>query len=152
MRILADVGDDEIVSIHKKPRSRYRVPAFDCIGGNMEYHTQVKGYDNLYTVIQNMSKQTAWLWWELVKNRNRFTNEAIYVAVTPFDKRRLSASYKELRKLNLVCRMRKQRYLINPLAYLPEFNNFKRVTDNWSDLMKAFDGTQGERKRSTPVS
>ncbi len=134
MRILADVGDDEIVSIHKKPRSRYRVPAFDCIGGNMEYHTQVKGYDNLYTVIQNMSKQTAWLWWELVKNRNRHSNECRYVAESGADKRRLTVAYQKLFALGLVRRMRKQHYLINPLAYLPEQGQFQAVSSKWNAL------------------
>lgn len=135
MEILAKVGNDEIVTVTKtKKQVSEDIPAYDCIGGNMEYQTKIPGYPNLYSVLQDMSKQTAWLWWELVKLRNRYTNEATYQAVTGVDKRRLTVAYKELHALDLVKRIQKQRYIINPRAYLPERGHFMEVLEKWKAL------------------
>ena len=100
----------------------------------MAYRTKVVGFQDLYSIIQGMSKQTAWLWWELVKTRHRHSNECKYVARSGVDKRRLTVAYKELFALGLVRRMRKQHYLINPLAYLPEQGQFQAVSSKWEAL------------------
>jgi hypothetical protein len=134
MEILADVQDDESVTITTAKKRKENLPPYDCIGGNMAYPTKVVGFQDLYSIIQGMSKQTAWLWWELVKTRNRHSNECKYVAESRVDKRRLTIAYKELRKLDLVCRIRKQHYIINPLAYLPEQGQFQAVSSKWEAL------------------
>ena len=131
MRVLADVGSDDVVTVSKSKKKREDIPAYDCIGGNMEYQTKIPGFQDLYSILQGMSKQTAWLWWELIKNRNRYSNESKYVAESLVDKRRLTVAYKELCSLGLVRRIRRQHYLINPLAYLPEQGQFNVVSAKW---------------------
>ena len=134
MEILADVQDDDVLTITTAKKRREKLPPYDCIGGNMAYRTKVVGFQDLYSIIQGMSKQTAWLWWELVKTRNRHSNECKYVAESGVDKRRLTVAYKKLSALGLVRRMRKQHYLINPLAYLPEQGQFQVVSSKWEAL------------------
>jgi len=134
MRILTDVDYEDVVTVTKQKRKRNNVPAYDCFGGNMDYSTKIKGYPDLYKTIQQMSKQTAWLWWELVKRRNRQTNESKYTAVSATDKRRLTIAYKELHKLNLVKRIQRQHYMINPKAYLPNFDKMEILLEKWSNL------------------
>lgn len=134
MRILTDVDYDDVVTITKKKRGLGGLPSYDCIVGNTEYETKTPGYQDLYSIIQNMSKQTAWLWWELAKNRKRFNNESCYKAETYTDKRRLTVAYAELHSLELVRRIRKQCYLISPLVFLPEQGQFQEVKDRWDSL------------------
>ena len=136
LKVLADMEHDDVVTVTKVRKTRINIPAYDCIGGNMEYQTKVKGFNDLYSIIQNMSKQTAWLWWQLVKSRNRYTNEAFYIARSLVDKRRLTVAYKELHKLNLIRRMSKQQYIINPLAYIPEHDQFPIVSEKWNSIVQ----------------
>ena len=139
MKVLADIHceDDEDIVIGKRKKTNSSTPSYDCIGGNMEYSTKVKGFDDLYAIIQAMSKQTAWLWWQLVKTRNRYNNESTYKAESQVDKRRLTVAYKELSKLDLVVRMYKKHYLINPLAMFPERDRFDEVRIKWDNLKGA---------------
>lgn len=134
MRILTDINSDEVAIVTTRKKNWEGTPSYDCIVGNMEYQTRVPGYRDLYTVIQNMSKQTAWLWWEFVKTRDRYTNEVKYTAESYVDKRRLTVAYKELLQLGLVRRIRRQLYMISPLAYLPEQGQFNVVKDKWETL------------------
>jgi hypothetical protein len=134
MRILTDVDYDDVVTVTKERKRKNNVPAYDCFGGNMDYSTKVKGYPKLYKVIQGMSKQTAWLWWELVARRNRNTNISIYRAESPADKRRLTTAYKTLHELDLIKRVRRQHYMINPAAYLPAFDKFNTLQETWRSL------------------
>jgi len=134
MRVTTEVLEDDELIITKRRRAISRVPAYDCIGGNMTYTTGIPGFKDLYLIFQAMSKQTAWVWWDMVKTRDRYTNEVVYRVNTGVDKRRLTTAYKELLKLNLVKRIRKQHYLINPLALLPEHREFETVSKKWNDL------------------
>jgi hypothetical protein len=147
MRMVTEVSDDEEVIISKRKRGS-QVPAYDCIGGNMEYQTGIPGFKDLYLIIQGMSKQTAWIWWEFVKTRDRCTNEVVYVATTLVERNRLTLAYKELSRLDLVQRIRKQHYLINPLAIFPEHREFKLVSQKWSDLKRKEGSSYGSRLRS----
>ena len=134
MKLLAEVSVGEIATITMSRETGSNLPPYDCIGGNMDYPTRTPGFQNLYSIIQDMSKQTAWVWWELVKNRNRYTNEVSYTAKTRVEINRLSVAYKELSRLDLVHRIRKQHYLINPLALLPEHKQFQVVYEKWQAL------------------
>ena len=134
MEVLAEVNDGDILTISKIGRNKWSIPSYDCIAGNMEYQTRVPCYPNLYTVIQDMHKRTAWLWWEFVKTRNRYTNEVNYTAKSRVDKGRLTVAYKDLFQLKLVRRISRKNYLINPSAYLPEHGQFQTVKDKWEAL------------------
>lgn len=131
---LTDVQPDELYILEKKRKPKSNLPAWDAFGGNMEYKTEIENYPDLYDVIQNMSKQTAWLWWELVKLRNRKSNVAVY---TPKDKvasNRLYKAFKELKDLDLVRRIKRSHYIINPSALLPVFSEYEEVFKQWESL------------------
>ena len=113
---------------------REHVPAYDRIGGNMEYRSPVKGYEGLYQTLSRLSKIASWLLWNLVENRNSITNIAVMKAKTPLESKNISLAYKELEKFNLVRRIQRQQYLINPMAFIPKPGYYEEVLTQWKAL------------------
>ena len=132
--VLDDIDPDRQYTVDEKAKYKTALPAYDAFGGNMDYKTKVKGYPDLYATIQNMSKQTAWLWWEMVKLRDRKTNISIYKPKDKVAVNRLTKAYKDLKALNLVKRAKRQRYIINPAAYIPTFNEYDEVVKAWEAI------------------
>lgn len=132
--ITADLEHGEELAITKRSRKGYAVPAFDCFGGNTYMKTRVPAFKDLYIVFRNLSKTAHWMWWDLIQNRNPATNEVVFEATDNLEAKKVAKAYKELRDSDLVRRIRRQHYLINPKAVLPVFENFRMVTDKWDNL------------------
>jgi hypothetical protein len=126
------------IEIKFKNKYKYIVPAYDCFGGNVETTTGTPNYsnihDNLYEIFQNLNRSTHWLWWELVKNRDRETNLSVIRAESPVIANKISSGYRELNKLNLIKRTKKQTYLLNPSAIVPVFKYYASVLKEWEKL------------------
>ena len=137
VNIVTELGAGEEVLISRKTANKAIVPSYDCIGGNMRYQTRVKNYPHLYKTIQAMSKQVAWLWWELIDVRDPYTNIAVYRPEGKAATNRLSVAYKVLEGLKLVRRVKQQHYLINPRAFLSDFAEFKAVLRQWEENNEA---------------
>jgi hypothetical protein len=110
---------------------REHVPAYDRIGGNMEYRSPIKGYEGLYKTFGQLSKMANWLLWELVEKRNSTTNIAVFKASSQLESKNITIAYKELFSAELVCRVQRQRYLLNPMAFIPKPNHYKDVLEYW---------------------
>lgn len=136
-KILCELNDNEVISIEKSRKgTRYSVPAYDCIGGNMDYNTKEQGFENLYSILEQLSKTATWFWWRLVQERNRRTNIATYKAKSAKESVKISAAYSELYEKGLIVRVRQQQYLINPKAFIPEFSKYVEVQEHWDSLIK----------------
>jgi hypothetical protein len=131
--VLEAIRNGEVI-IHAWKKWKYIVPAWDAFGGNTKLKSQIPNYPELYKTIQNLSKPASWLWWELVQNRSSQTNVAVYKPANQVAINRLTVAYKELKKLDLVKRIKKQHYLINPIAYLPRFSKFDEVKGHWDSI------------------
>jgi hypothetical protein len=134
MKVIAELDGlslDDNVEIFVRKKQFTDLPPYDCIGGNMVYKTKKLGFQNLYDVLQGQSKQALWVWHEFLKRRDRSTNIAVYKPITSSDQQRLIIAYKSLAKADLVLRTRRQHYLLNPLAVLPEKEYFQQVSDLW---------------------
>ena len=113
-----DAIRDGKVTITAWKNWKHSVPAWDAFGGNTKLKSKKQNYPELYKTFQNMSKSASWLWWELVQHRSSRTNVAVYKPINQVAINRLTVAYKELRRLDLIKRIKKQHYLINPSAYL----------------------------------
>jgi len=128
------------MEIYIKRKSLVNLPPYDCIGGNMSYDTRVPGFQNLYKVLKSLSKQALWVWFDLVEHRNRCTNIAVYKTSNSTEERRLIPAYKALVKADLVLRVKRQHYLLNPLSVFPEREYFQQVSDLWLALKESNKG------------
>lgn len=133
-RILAEIEPDQILTVETKKRNKFIVPSYHCIGGNMEFKTRVKGFDDLYSIFQELSKPATWFWWELLKNRNRDSNTSVFTAENNIIAKKVTKAYKELHRYDLIKRVANKLYMINPKAYLPEFSKYEEVYNKWRRL------------------
>jgi len=102
----------------------------------MELYYSTKGYVDFANVMRNLSKSATWLWWGLVEKRNNLTNECIFKSKNGIEAKKVSKGYKELRKANLIIRVRRQHYLINPYVYLVDSSTYMEVKNRWNRLIK----------------
>ncbi len=129
---LPNADDDLILSRRTKPTEI--VPAYTCIGGNMVYKTKETSYPDLFEVLKNLSPSGTWFFWTLTEKRDLKTNIAVYDAVSPTEAQKITRAYKELFSLDIVKRIKKQHYLINPKVMLPEKGEYVNVKNHWNSL------------------
>lgn len=79
-----------------------------------------KGNDVFDKLIKIKSAGAHALYWSLVKARNPQTNIVKYVAATPSDRVKLTRSYKELKAMDMLKRIKRGHYMINPKDVVPE--------------------------------
>ncbi len=131
---IADLHADESLLVTRQLKKRYPVPAYHCLGGNVDYTTQIKGYDGLYDVLQYLSPPATWFWWALVKGRNSHTNVSIYRASSNLEAKKITKGFTELKEKKLVKRIKQKHYILNPLAIIPDFKEFNSVSSYWESL------------------
>lgn len=85
--------------------------------------------------VLSLGKPAGRMLWNLIRERGFYTNESGYkVAGTTTAKCELTRAYNELKKKNLVKRIRNQRYMVNPEAILPDEKRYDRVLEHWHSL------------------
>lgn len=109
-----------ITGISKKTPA---IPAYACFGE--KYITLIIG---------ELSKTASELLSVLVQTRELNTNEARYTVTGVNNKCKLTKAYNELYKKDLVKRIKKQWYLINPAAVFPLFEEYQTVLKKWKSI------------------
>ena len=125
---------DEDLILTRKYKQAEIVPAYSCIGGNMNYRTREESYPNLFGVLKELSKNSTWFLWSLIERRNTETNIAVFKAADPKESRKVTTAYKELTKLDIIKRVKRQHYLINPKVMLPIKGNYMAVRTHWGEI------------------
>lgn len=87
-----------------------------------------------YTLFQKMSHSAHWLFWTLAENVNVLNNITVFRAKNNVEAKKVTVGYKELFDLNLVRRIKRQHYLINPNAVIPHFDYYEEVVKGWRKL------------------
>jgi len=136
LKIETNLPDNEDLVISKVGKGNESVPAYSCIGGNMDYKTRTKGYPELFSILKNVSKIGTWFFWSLMEERRSKTNEAIFRAKDLAESQKVSRAYKELYSLDLVRRVKQQHYLINPKVMLPAKGQYIEVLTKWESTSK----------------
>ena len=127
------VGDALILERVRKEKKEI-VPSYSCIGGNMKFQTKVKNYPDLFGELSRLSKGAHWLLWSLIKLLNTTNNEAHLVLRGPKNKAKVARAYKELKEKDMVRRVSRGVYLINPKIMLPNTGCFDKTLAIWNLL------------------
>jgi len=126
------ITEEEDIQKKKVPAD---VPPFHMWATGADSYHGISGFKDLKEVWQSISKQGMWLWWELLYNRNIDNNIVKYISPDKAAARRVSRAYKELFKLQFICRVKQQTYLMNPRVVIPRKQKFAAVARHW-DLVK----------------
>ena len=84
------------------------------------------------SILKDRSKSATWLFWTLVQNRNNH-NIAKFIPEDNAQAKQVSKAFKELSSIDVVKRIKRGEYLINPKAYLPPAIHFKEVEARWDN-------------------
>jgi len=99
----------------------------------------------MMSLLQQLSKNANWFWWEMVKQRNEKRNTVVLRGkdLSATKRKQLTAAMKEFTALDLIKRVRREHYMINPNAFLPiesyepedwEENNYLSALEVWNQL------------------
>ena len=132
-QILGDVQPNEtlVVDIHRKYKCD--LPSFGMLG-NTERRMKVDSID-MHGILKNASKGATWLFWEFIERRNPKTNKVRYLPTTTGERRKLTKAFKELHNKEVLKRIHRGEYLINPKSYIPApTENYEDVWKEWKKL------------------
>ncbi|HIB84237.1 MAG TPA: hypothetical protein EYO59_06470 [Chromatiaceae bacterium] len=138
---IIQVSPGEIATVGKDPKATVKanIPRFMPIGAaGMNYQARIDGID-MAAILRSLSSNATWLFWTLVQLSCRFNNQAELTSktLTKYEKHKVTKGYKELLAKDLVKRYKREHYIINPKALLPEFDNFEDIWKIWNALTPA---------------
>lgn len=95
-----------------------------------------KGFD-FADVMSKLAPAAHKVFWEMVKLRDEKTNIVLIDSSlnTASQNSIISKAYRLLEKEQLLRKVGKGTYFINPYAVLPVMDNCKEITDNWNKLI-----------------
>ena len=130
-RVITDVQVDEDFHLTVHKRYKHDLPSFGMIG-NTERRTKVTSLD-MPSILKDRSKNATWFFWTLVQNRNNH-NVANFIPKDKAQANLVSKAFKELHSMDIIKRIKRGEYLINPKAYLPPAVHFEEVNNQWIAL------------------
>ena len=134
-KIIVDMAMGEEALISTQRKRNYKIPPFQCIGASGMSKFKIKGLD-LPPIVKNLSKPANHFFWQAVEDKSSETNEVVIrgKSLSKSQKNQLSRVYAELHKANLIKRVKREHYMVNPKAALPNFNNFESCWTQWENL------------------
>lgn len=123
---------NEQLNLQVSKKYKPSLPSFGMLG-NTERRTKVTSM-NMHEILKNLSKNSTYFFWLFVEERNPNTNHVQFIPADNAEAKRLTKAYKELHKLEVLKRVKRGEYLINPKAYLPHTEQFENVWTEWSNL------------------
>jgi len=131
-QIIVDTDLDEETFISTKKKRTHIIPPFQCIGSEGMSKFNIQGLD-LPPILINISGPAAKYFWQMVMDRDRTTNIVVIRGkdLSKYEKNKLSRIYLELHKADLVRRVKREYYMINPKAVLTKFENFEGCWNRW---------------------
>ena len=124
------------ISISDMVERKLVLPSFYGFGNGKTNRNNMTSI-NIPKVMRQLSKPAFNLFWQFVEERNRRTNIVEYIVV-PEKRAWMSRTTKELMKYDLVLRLQRGQYIINPLAVLPDYpqETFDNVMEQWEVALK----------------
>lgn len=119
---------------HKKTIAWSKKPMFLMLGQPVKHHTRIPGYPILDTML-NFNKEEQRFFKLLIDNLNTETNVCSLTHVEFNDTQvvKLSKTYTALKELDLVKRVGKRIYMINPKAVIPP-KTYDEAQTFWDSL------------------
>lgn len=120
-------GEEMTISTSRK-RTKHKIPPYIPLGKAGMSKFKVEGMD-VVSIFIGLSPGATRLWWTMVKEIDWETNMVVIrsAELSKNEQNKLSKAYGELNKVGLVKRVKREHYLINPAAVLPQFSQYELV-------------------------
>lgn len=129
---ITNAAVDEQLNLKVTRAYKVDLPSFGMLG-NTERRTKVQSI-NMHSILKNLSKTSTYHFWLFIEQRNPRTNKVKYVPADNASAKRMTVAYKELNSLDVLKRVKRGEYMINPRAFIPSDNNFENALDEWNNL------------------
>ena len=133
-KIITDISNDEEAFISTRRKRTYNTPPFRPFGAAGMNKNGIEGIDAT-PILKNLSKNAHHLFWESVELMYTSTNIRVIRGrhLTPSQKSALVKGYKELNKVDLMKRVKREYYMLNPKV-LYSFEHFEQCWEVWEAL------------------
>jgi len=133
-KIITDISNDEEAFISTRKKRTYDTPPFRPFGAAGMNKNGIEGIDAT-PILKNLSRNAHHLFWETVELMDITTNIRVIRGkqLTPSEKGALSKAYKELNKVTLMKRVKREYYMLNPKV-LYSFEHYKDMQDKWDSI------------------
>ena len=124
--------DTQKVSVPTVLTNKVRKPPFSSIGRKGMSSTKDSGFD-VHELFLNLSPTATWVFWYIDARRDYKNNLSFIISssLTAAEKLKLNRAYKELEDKEVLIRIKRETYLINPKVMLPE--NYEATAEKWKD-------------------
>lgn len=131
LKVNVSQGEEVYIGTKRKQTS----PPFWKLGGNMGYNrSRFPVYDgDLIDTMKNITKGANWMFWSLLETRSDKTNIAILTPQDPTETQKVTRAYKELSNKDIIKRVRRSHYIINPAVIQPRIEHYEEVYLKWCD-------------------
>jgi len=131
--VSANLSDDQQLQIRTvDPKKNQPIPPYFNMGRPGTSRHNIDGFD-VYNIFSTLTGNSSRFFWVLAGIRDYETNlcRTSKQHMTPTEKRRIPRAYAELSQKQLVVRVSRETYLINPKVILPAFASFEKIWDKW---------------------
>ena len=143
--VFASPGKDCKYIVEERNINREVVAPFFKLGGNMAYNkTHYPIYPYLADKMYAAPKGVQTFFWLLLSKRNQKTNIAIIKASTESEAKKITRDYKAAHAMELVVRVSRQHYMINPAVVQPDYGHYDAVYCEWCKHMDITYGSATE--------
>lgn len=134
-KVEIEICDGKEVTISERKKYRHNIK-FVALGIMMidDKNKEIE----ISRIMQELGFNANWLLWCLIEKRNYNTNVSMFSANELGNdlKKRLVRGHKELSEKNLVIRIKKATYMLNPDVVIPNFNNYAECKNTWLELVQ----------------
>ena len=137
MKVKAEVNvkdGDSLEIVHHKAQKEKYIP-FRMVG-SLGY-SQIKGATTMDSIklMMDFNANEAWLM-NQIKDLGEGTTLVAVIrgkTLTPVEKKKLSLAYKTLRQKDIIRRVKREYYMVNPMFWVPRTNR-EALTDTYNSL------------------
>ena len=122
---------DEEVVVNRKAKYNPKIPRFKRLGMDISLDILELLAEKYYS-----NPSVNWFLWKLIKLIDTRTNTVTLLNsnLTSSEVRRVVAAYKVLEQDNIVIRIKREHYIINPMVFLPQNETFDQVLEHWLSI------------------
>jgi len=129
--VTAHIENGQTVTVG--PQRNRNIPPYNCIAADIMKYKKVERYDGLEMVLAVLPAPATWFFWNLVHKRNPDTNVSQFKAKDINESKRITKAYNELQNKDLIKRVKRQHYLINPKVIIP-IKTYNEVLEHWHSI------------------
>ena len=131
-----NIKRNEEVVLRVSSKKHSKLPPYLALGRVGMSRSGETGVDTV-ELFKSLSSGATWMFWSLMESISPDTNICMLVSgdLSPSERLKLNRSYKELYEKEVIVRLKKNTYMINPKVILPKFGRYEIISKKWNEVI-----------------